>query len=166
LYHKSKNYHIMLGGIKEGIKMGAKLGFWVGSFFFMEEAVDRMRGAFLRQWVGFKDKRRESKGWQLEEKDVGLERLANSWGVWVQRDFLSTTVAALGTAGAFSAWNRFPITTAARMATIGLKAGLVFGLLQDALSLLKGRRLGYVEFVRRVAFGRRQESQRPVSIPS
>ena len=44
LYHKSKNYHIMLGGIKEGMKMGSKIAFWAGSFFLVEEAVDQMRG--------------------------------------------------------------------------------------------------------------------------
>ena len=44
LYHKSKNYHSMLGGIREGLKMGPKIGFWAGSFFLAEEAVDRWRG--------------------------------------------------------------------------------------------------------------------------
>ena len=44
LYHKSKNYHVMLGGIKEGLKMGSKIGFWAGGFFVIEEAVDRWRG--------------------------------------------------------------------------------------------------------------------------
>ena len=44
LYHKSKNYHAMLGGIKEGMKMGFQVSFWAGSFFLVEEAVDRLRG--------------------------------------------------------------------------------------------------------------------------
>ena len=44
LYHKSKNYHSMLGGIREGLRMGPKIGFWAGSFFLAEEAVDRWRG--------------------------------------------------------------------------------------------------------------------------
>ena len=44
LYHKSKNYHVMLGGIKEGLNMGSKIGFWAGSFFLVEEAVDQWRG--------------------------------------------------------------------------------------------------------------------------
>ena len=44
LYHKSKNYHAMLGGIKEGMKMGLKISFWAGSFFLIEEAVDQLRG--------------------------------------------------------------------------------------------------------------------------
>ena len=43
LYHKSKNYHMMLGGIKEGMKMGTKVAFWGGSFFLIEEAVDYTR---------------------------------------------------------------------------------------------------------------------------
>ena len=44
LYHKSKNYHMMLGGLKEGLKMSPKIGFWAGTFFIAEEAVDRLRG--------------------------------------------------------------------------------------------------------------------------
>ena len=44
LYHKSKNYHMMLGGVKEGVKMGSKVAFWGGGFFLVEEAVDRLRG--------------------------------------------------------------------------------------------------------------------------
>ncbi len=42
---------------------------------------------------------------------------------------------------------RFPLTTAARTAKVGLYTGLAFGLVQDALSLARGRRLGYVEFL-------------------
>lgn len=44
LYHKSKNYHVMLGGVKEGFKMGGKVGIWVGGFFVVEEALDHLRG--------------------------------------------------------------------------------------------------------------------------
>ena len=44
MYHKSKNYHVMFGGGREGLKMGAKMGFWAGTFFTVEEAVDLVRG--------------------------------------------------------------------------------------------------------------------------
>ena len=44
LYHKSKNYHKMLGGLKEGFRMGGKVAFWGGSFFAFEELVDSARG--------------------------------------------------------------------------------------------------------------------------
>jgi hypothetical protein len=44
LYHKSKNYHMALGGVKEGLKMGAKVSFWTAGFFSIEEMFDRYRG--------------------------------------------------------------------------------------------------------------------------
>ena len=44
LYHKSKNYNMALGGVKEGLKMGAKVSFWTASFFGIEEMFDRYRG--------------------------------------------------------------------------------------------------------------------------
>lgn len=44
LYHKSKNYQMALGGVKEGFKMGAKISFWVTGFFSIEEMFDRYRG--------------------------------------------------------------------------------------------------------------------------
>lgn len=44
LYHKTKNYHIMFGGIKEGLKLGSKLAIGTGGFFIIEEVVDRLRG--------------------------------------------------------------------------------------------------------------------------
>ena len=42
-YHKSKNYKSMLGGLKEGIKMGSKLGGGAMAFCFFEETVDLAR---------------------------------------------------------------------------------------------------------------------------
>lgn len=44
LYHKTKNYHMAFGGVKEGMKMGLKLSFWVASFIGVEEIFDRWRG--------------------------------------------------------------------------------------------------------------------------
>ena len=128
LYHKSKNYNMALGGVKEGFKMGAKLSFWVGAFFTMEEVIDR---------------------------------------TWGKQDFRSTTAAGWIFAGGFSAWckfvadrekkdhaenvllDKFPLHTAARTTKLGLLSGLGFGLVQDALSLAKGNRLDYVDFILR-----------------
>ena len=167
LYHKSKNYHAMLGGIKEGLRMGCRIGGWTGVFFAIEEAVDRSRGALVKRLYGFRERRREEKAKRLgvwdeeevaeEDKTLGLDRVGGGRRgppVWVQRDFLSTVVAALGTAGAFSAWNRFPVETAARTALMGLRVGFGFGVAQDVIGLLRGRRLGYVEFVKRNLFGK------------
>ncbi|KAF2090050.1 hypothetical protein K490DRAFT_62923 [Saccharata proteae CBS 121410] len=115
-YHKSKNYHVLRGGVKEGFRMGPKVGFWAAGFFIGEEAVDRLRG------VGGRGSGRG--------------------------DAMSTVVAGLGTAGAWSLWNRFPLITAARTAKTGLVVGLGYGLLQDVLTILKGQKISYIEFVR------------------
>ncbi|KAK4991022.1 hypothetical protein LTR50_002100 [Elasticomyces elasticus] len=139
LYHKSKNYHVMLGALKEGAKMSLKLGWWVGLFVGVEEAVDRGRAAVSgwrrgREWVEDED---EARG----------------------RDFMSTVVAGLGISGAFSAWNRFPLPTAARTATSGLKFALVYGLLQDAVGILRGRRIAYVDFLHSIVSGKKREER-------
>ncbi|KAF4991847.1 hypothetical protein FGRMN_7565 [Fusarium graminum] len=44
-YHKSKNYHAMQGGIREGFRMGLKTGFWSLMALSLESTVDRYRGA-------------------------------------------------------------------------------------------------------------------------
>ncbi|KAI9801848.1 MAG: hypothetical protein M1833_002162 [Piccolia ochrophora] len=45
LYHKSKNYHMALAGIRGGLGLGVRMAAPVGGFFVVEEAVDRARGA-------------------------------------------------------------------------------------------------------------------------
>ena len=134
LYHKSKNYVAMLGGIKEGVRMAGRQTFWIGVFVGSEEGVDRARGAVSRIWSG------------MRENDHGEVEGAS-------KDFVSTVFAGLGTAGLFSAWHRFPIPTAARLAKTGAKVGLAFGVLQDLTSMMRGRRLGYVDFFKKHVFG-------------
>ncbi|KAF2138317.1 uncharacterized protein K452DRAFT_277410 [Aplosporella prunicola CBS 121167] len=127
MYHKSKNYHMMLGGLREGLRMGARLGVWATGFFVCEEAVDRLRG------------------------------VANRRG-----DFGSTVVAGLGTAGAWSLWNRFPTITVARTAKMGLAVGLGFGLLQDVLSLLQGYKPSYIQWAQNVPTRLEERRQRKI----
>ncbi|KAL6880742.1 hypothetical protein J3F83DRAFT_434 [Trichoderma novae-zelandiae] len=45
LYHKSKNYHAMQGGIREGFRMGFKTGIWSLVALTLESTVDRYRGS-------------------------------------------------------------------------------------------------------------------------
>lgn len=44
LYHKSKNYHIAYGGIREGLKMGFRVSFWTTAMFAIEQMFDSYRG--------------------------------------------------------------------------------------------------------------------------
>ncbi|KAI0509072.1 hypothetical protein F5B22DRAFT_370469 [Xylaria bambusicola] len=110
LYHKSKNYHLALGGLKEGFKVGARLSVLSTAMFFAENLFDVYRGS---------------------------------------QDFISTVVASLAVAGGFSLWNRFSAAETARTAKKGLIFGLAYGGIQDALSLAKGRSVGYVTFIRK-----------------
>ena len=149
LYHKSKNYHMMLGGIQEGFKMSGRLAVWTGVFVVGEELVDRGRGRVVRVWRGVRDdgSGRDGGG---EDVDVAVTPAGN-------RDFVSTLLAGIGTAGAFSVWNGFPLPTAVRLAKTGAKAGLLFGVLQDMVGSMRGRRLGYVEFIKRHTIGTSEE---------
>nr|POE92333.1 hypothetical protein CFP56_70404 [Quercus suber] len=140
LYHKSKNYNMALGGVVEGLKMSLRFGLWTGLYVGMEEFVDRGRGGMVRLWRRFR-------GLDVDSKLV------------MSRDVFSSILAGFGTAGVFSAWERHDVYTAARMARLGAKGGLVFGLLQDALSVVRGRKLGYVEFVKRHTFGSAGEDE-------
>jgi hypothetical protein len=117
--------------------MAGRQAFWIGVFVGSEEGVDRARGAVSRIWSG------------MRENDHGEVEGAS-------KDFVSTVFAGLGTAGLFSAWHRFPIPTAARLAKTGAKVGLAFGVLQDLT-------LGYVDFVKKHVFGTSQKAEKHVA---
>lgn len=44
LYHKSKNYHVMFGGLREGFRMASRTGAWTLMALSLESTVDRCRG--------------------------------------------------------------------------------------------------------------------------
>lgn len=44
LYHKSKNYNVAVGGIREGLRMGAKVSVWTTAMFGIETLFDHYRG--------------------------------------------------------------------------------------------------------------------------
>ncbi|KAI1334590.1 hypothetical protein F5Y15DRAFT_285311 [Xylariaceae sp. FL0016] len=110
LYHKSKNYHLAFGGLKEGVKVGARLSVLSTAMFCAENLFDVYRGT---------------------------------------KDFLNTIMASLAIAGGFSLWNGFSAAETARTARKGLKFGLAYGCAQDIVSLLRGRPVGYIDFIRK-----------------
>ncbi|KAI0538897.1 hypothetical protein GGR58DRAFT_274020 [Xylaria digitata] len=122
LYHKSKNYHLAFGGLKEGVKVGARLGVLSTAMFCAENLFDVYRGS---------------------------------------QDFISTVMASLAVAGGFSLWNRFSAAETARTAKKGLIFGLVYGSIQDVISLAKGRPVGYITFIRKQVGKPMQDSEVP-----
>lgn len=123
LYHKSKNYHSIIGGVKEGVRLGSRLSGWAALFVCGEEVVDRLRGG-------------------------GDDR---------QRDVASTVCASMATAGLYSWKNGDGLFTSARMAKIALKVSLIYGISQDLLSTLRGRRPAYVDWVMGRFLGQRDK---------
>ncbi|KAK6086202.1 hypothetical protein SCUP515_00562 [Seiridium cupressi] len=110
LYHKSKNYHLMFGGLKEGFRNGLRLSLITSAMFCTENLFDVYRGS---------------------------------------KDMFNTIAASLAVASGFSLINRFSAAEGARTARKGLIVGIVYGGVQDLLSLARGRPVGYIEFIRR-----------------
>lgn len=78
MYHRSKNYSMARGGLKEGVRMGTKICFWTTAMLFIEDMYD---------------KHRQSK------------------------DFISTVMASLTVAGAFSLYSAFLLYCVAAVPT-------------------------------------------------
>ncbi|KAF2638833.1 hypothetical protein P280DRAFT_63821 [Massarina eburnea CBS 473.64] len=133
LYHKSKNYYKLKKGIPAGIRSGFWLASWTSIFFIIEESMDVFRGTWRA-------------GRSLSEMEGVSELHVQKMETCIQnsRDFASSGVAGMVTGGLWSAWNAFPIITAARTIRIGLFAGLGYGLGQDFLTWARGKSGGVV----------------------
>ena len=133
LYHKSKSYYKLRHGILAGVRSGFYLAACSSVFFIIEESMDVFRGTWRA-------------GRTLEEMEgvdeLSVDRLEK--GVGKCRDFWSSTVAGMVTGGLWSAWNGFPMVTAARTIRLGLVCGVGYGVGQDALNWARGRTGGVV----------------------
>ena len=127
LYHKSKNYHSIVGGVKEGVKFGGVITGWALLFMATEEVLDTMRGQLFAG--------------RYEETARG------------QKDVASTVTAAMATAGVYSWKKRMDMFTAARTSRTALKYSLIYGVVQDLAATLRGSRPAYVDWAFRRTFG-------------
>jgi hypothetical protein len=140
LYHKSKNYHTAYGGLREGLRTGPKLAFWVMIALGLESALDSSRNRT-----------------DLLSTVLASLTAAGSFSLWSElmnfRDFLCR----MGVLN--SSIDRFSLSTSARVAKAGLLFGLGYGGLQDAIALFHGRPIGYVEFLRNQFRSTKSQSQ-------
>jgi hypothetical protein len=152
LYHKSKNYYKLKYGITAGLRSGAYLAGWTSLFFLVEESMDVFRGTW-RAGRTFMEMEGVSE-LDIEKVDTGVEK---------SRDFLSSVVAGMVTGGLWSAWNKFPVLTAARTIRMGLFAGLGYGVFQDSLTWARGKTGGVVNdaesWIYKGAKNRRQSTE-------
>jgi len=123
LYQKSKNYHAMLGGVKEGAKFGSICTGWASLFMVTEEMVDLSRARLLAR---------------------GDDDVATG-----QRDAGSTIIAGMSLAGIYS-WKRgLDHFAAARTAKTALKFSIMYGLVQDLAATLRGNPPAYIAWLKR-----------------
>ena len=121
LYQKSKNYHAMLGGIREGVRFGSICTGWATLFMATEEMVDLSRARLFAR---------------------GDDDVATG-----QRDFGSTVIAGMTLAGIYS-WKRgLDHFTAAGIASRALKVSLAYGLVQDLAASARGNPPAYVSWL-------------------
>lgn len=131
LYHKSKNNHVMLGGIKEGVKFGSICTAWATLFMATEEVVDRSRARIFAR----------------KDDEVAMG----------QRDAASTVIAAMTVAGLYSWKQGFDRFAAAGTARHALRYSLAYGLAQDVVATLRGTPPGYIQWLKNKALPRGQD---------
>ncbi|KIX07887.1 uncharacterized protein Z518_02541 [Rhinocladiella mackenziei CBS 650.93] len=126
LYQKSKNYHAMLGGIKEGCRFGSICLGWATLFMVTEEMVDLSRARLLARG----------------DDDI----------VTGQRDAGSTVIAGMSLAGFYS-WKRgLDHFAAARTAKVALKFSVMYGLIQDLTATIRGKPPAYIAWLKKKTF--------------
>ncbi|KIW70092.1 hypothetical protein PV04_02398 [Phialophora macrospora] len=125
LYQKSKNYHAMLGGIKEGAKFGSVCTGWATLFMVTEEMVDLSRARLFARG----------------DDDVATGH----------RDFGSTVIAGMTVAGIYS-WKRgLDHFAAAGIARSALRLSLAYGVIQDLAASLRGNPPAYISWLKKKA---------------
>lgn len=130
MYHKSKNYNMARAGLKEGCKMGFKVGVVTTAMFLIEDLYDEYRQT--------KD---------FINTTLASLTVAGGFSLW------SMTMPLLSASGAWlmmaSCSDRFSLPTTARTTKTALVVGLVYGGLQDMAGAVRGRPIGYIDWTRR-----------------
>jgi len=123
LYQKSKNYHAMFSGMREGTKLGSTCLGWATLFMITEEMVDLSRTRLLAR----------------RGDDVATG----------QRDAGSTIIAAMSVAGIYS-WKRgLDHFATVHNARIALKFSIMYGLAQDVAATVRGSPPAYIAWLRK-----------------
>ncbi|SNX83201.1 uncharacterized protein MEPE_01907 [Melanopsichium pennsylvanicum] len=120
-YSKTKNYKVLLGAAKGGLRQGVRLGIWTTGFCLVERFAELTRSSILRQF-------------KPDEK-YGL-RLLGHW--------TDGALAGVGTAAAATALYRLPKPSAVRVFQLGLLAGASTGGIRDLQERLVHKEIGGV----------------------
>ena len=123
-YSKTKNYKVLLGAAKGGLKQGARLGIWTTGFCFAERFAELTRGSIQRQFTA-----------QATDATRGIKVL----GHWTDG-----ALAGMATAATATALYRLPRPSAMRVFQLGLLAGASTGGIRDLQERLLHKEIGGV----------------------
>ncbi|TKY87084.1 hypothetical protein EX895_003761 [Sporisorium graminicola] len=128
-YSKTKNYKVLLGAAKGGLRQGARLGIWTTGFCFAERFAELTRASLQTQFA--------SSGSAVvpEEAREGFKVL----GHWTDG-----ALAGVVTAAAATALYRLPKPSATRVFQLGLMAGASTGGIRDLQERLLHKEIGGV----------------------
>lgn len=140
MYHKSKNYNVALGGIREGFKMGAKVSVWTTALLLAEAWWDQYRGA--------------TDAFNTVVASVAAAGAFSLWRMFICHFtcvwLLSCLFDGLPSFLALTASppiDRFPLAMAARTTKTAIVVGIVYGGLQDIAGAVRGRHIGYIDYM-------------------
>lgn len=122
-YSKTKNYKVLLGAAKGGLKQGARLGVWTTGFCLAERLAELTRAGVREQFAS------------TEREREGVKVL----GHWTDG-----ALAGMATAAAATALYRLPRPSAVRVFQLGLLAGGSTGGIRDLQERLVHREIGGV----------------------
>ncbi|CDS82114.1 uncharacterized protein SPSC_02934 [Sporisorium scitamineum] len=125
-YSKTKNYKVLLGAAKGGLKQGTRLGIWTTGFCFAERFAELTRASLQKQFA--------SSG-EVEEAREGFKVL----GHWTDG-----ALAGVVTAAAATALYRLPRPSAVKVFQLGLLAGASTGGIRDVQERLVHMEIGGV----------------------
>ncbi|KAH6633835.1 hypothetical protein B0J18DRAFT_119 [Chaetomium sp. MPI-SDFR-AT-0129] len=132
LYHKSKNYQVAYGGLREGFRMGFKVSFWTTAMFAIERMFDVYRGTS-----------------DMFNTLTSCVTVAGGFSLWsMLHDVFALRLYIIPANTCVPPTDRFSLPMTARTTQTALVAGVVYGGLQDVLGLIRGRPIGYVDWAR------------------
>ncbi|GAC76639.1 hypothetical protein PANT_22c00131 [Moesziomyces antarcticus T-34] len=124
-YSKTKNYKVMLGAAKGGLKQGVRLGIWTTGFCLAERVAELTRGAVQSHF--------------RSTPAMDVQRKFKILGHWTDG-----ALAGVVTAAAATTLYRLPRPAAVRVFQLGLLAGAGTGALRDVQERLVHKEIGGV----------------------
>ncbi|PWZ00572.1 hypothetical protein BCV70DRAFT_160431 [Testicularia cyperi] len=133
-YSKTKNYRVMLGAVKGGLKQGLRLGVWTTGFCLAERSAELIRSSITHHFVDLGDDVRDG-----EQEHKGNPKQPKILGHWTDGLLAGSATAAIA-----SILYKLPKPATLRTLQIGILAGSTTGAIRDIQERLLDQKIGGV----------------------